>query len=64
MGGLPYIRDRRIPVSAVVGQLAAGRSIEQVLEDHPDLEHVDVLAALGYAASSVHELELPLTDSR
>ncbi len=64
MGGLPCIRDLRIPVSAVVGQLAAGRSIDQILEDYPDLEHDDVLAALEYAAAAVHERELPLTGSR
>lgn len=64
MGGLPCIRDLRIPVSAVVGQLAAGRSIDQILEDYPDLEHDDVLAALEFAAAAVHERELPLTGSR
>lgn len=64
MGGLPCILDLRIPVSAPVGQLAAGRSIDQVLEDYPDLEHDDVLAALEYAAVAVHERELPLTGSR
>ncbi len=26
MGGLPCIRDLRIPVSTVIGQLAAGRT--------------------------------------
>lgn len=61
MGGLPCIRDLRIPVSAVLGQLAAGRTVEEVLEDYPDLEHEDVLAALEYAAAAVQERELPLT---
>lgn len=64
MGGLPCIRNLRIPVSTVVGQLAAGRTIEQVLEDYPDLEHADVLAALEYAAAAVHGRELPVTGSR
>lgn len=38
----------------------AGRSsIEDVLADHPYLEHADVLAALEFAAAAVSERELP-----
>ena len=59
MGGLPCIRDLRIPVSAVVGQLAAGRSFEQVLAYYPDLEREDILAALAYAAAAVQGRGLP-----
>ena len=60
MGGLPCIRGLRIPVSTVIGQLAAGRTHEQVLEDFPDLGEQDVLAALEFAAAAVQERELPL----
>lgn len=60
MGGLPCIRDLRIPVSTILGQLAAGREAEEILEDFPDLEREDVLAALEYAAAAVQERELPL----
>lgn len=60
MGGLPCIRDLRIPVSAILGQLAAGREVEEILEDFPDLERDDILAALEYAAAAVQEGELPL----
>jgi uncharacterized protein (DUF433 family) len=60
MGGLPCIRDLRIPVSTVLGQLAAGRGVEEILEDFPDLEAEDILAALEYAAAAVQERELPL----
>lgn len=63
MGGLPCIRDLRIPVSTVLGQLAAGRTVEQILEDYPDLEREDVLAALEYGAAAVQERELPLTSA-
>ncbi|MGH3814521.1 MAG: hypothetical protein ACRDUV_19060 [Pseudonocardiaceae bacterium] len=31
------------------------------LEDFPDLEQADILAALEYAAAAVQERELPLT---
>lgn len=60
MGGLPYIRDLRIPVSTVIGQLAAGRTHEEILADFPDLEEADIVAALEYAAAAVQERELPL----
>ena len=60
MSGLPCIRDTRVTVSAVLGQLAAGRSIEEILVDYPYLERDDVLAALEFAAAAVQERELPL----
>jgi len=61
MQGLPCIRDTRVTVSAVLGQLASGRSVEQVIEDYPQLEREDVLAALEYAAAYTREREIPLT---
>lgn len=61
MGGVPCIRETRVTVSTVVGQLAAGRTIEQVLADYPYLERDDVYAALEYAAAAVSERSLPLS---
>lgn len=52
MRGLPSIRDTRVTVSAVLGQLAAGVSIDELLADYPYLEREDVLAALEYAAAA------------
>ena len=60
MGGLPCIRGTRVTVSAVIGQLAAGRSVDDVLADYPYLERSDVYAALEFAAAAVSERELPL----
>jgi uncharacterized protein (DUF433 family) len=60
MTGLPCIRDTRVTVSAVLGQLAAGRSTDEVLSDYPYLERADILAALEFAAAAVQERELPL----
>jgi uncharacterized protein (DUF433 family) len=37
MGGLPAIRDTRVTVAAVLGQLVAGRSIDQIVADYPYL---------------------------
>lgn len=60
MRGLPCIRDTRVTVSAILGQLAAGRSAEEVVADYPYLERADVLAALEFAADAVQDHELPL----
>lgn len=48
MGGLPCIRGLRIPVTTVLGQLAAGRTHEQILEDFPEFEEADIYAALEF----------------
>jgi uncharacterized protein (DUF433 family) len=60
MSGLPCIRDTRVTVSAILGQLAAGRDSAEVLADYPYLERADILAALEFAAAAVQERELPL----
>lgn len=60
MGGVPCIRDLRVTVSMVLGQLAGGMSTDDVLGDYPYLEHADILAALEYAAAIVNERELPV----
>jgi uncharacterized protein (DUF433 family) len=64
MSGLPCIRDTRVTVSAVLGQLAAGLSIPELLADFPYLDRADVLAALEFAAAAVQERELPLPTRR
>lgn len=60
MGGLPCVRGLRIPVTTIVGQLAAGRTHDEILADFPDLEEADIYAALEYAAGAVQEREIPL----
>ena len=49
-GGRPCIRDMRIRVTDVLGLLASGLSIKEILEEMPDLEAEDVLACLQFAA--------------
>ena len=50
MGGRACIRGMRIPVSVIVGQIAYGATIEEVLADYPDLEREDIQQALAYSA--------------
>lgn len=61
MGGLPCVRALRVPVATVVGLVAEGLSVAEILEAYPDLEAEDVAEALRYAADAVRERELPLT---
>jgi len=50
MGGRACVRGMRIPVSVIVGQVANGASVEEILEGYPELEPADVQQALQYAA--------------
>lgn len=60
MGGVPCIRDIRIPVSTVVGMVADGMTIAEILDAYPDLVLEDIQESLRYAAEAVRERELPL----
>ena len=48
--GQPVIRGLRYPVENLLQLLASGMSIEAILEDYPDLERDDLLAALEFGA--------------
>jgi len=50
MGGRACIRGMRIPVSVIVGQVAHGATVKEILADYPDLEAEDIRQALEYAA--------------
>ena len=47
-GGKPIIRGRRLAVEHVLGMLAAGDTIETLLEGYPWLEEEDVRACMLY----------------
>jgi len=48
-GGKPIVRGRRLAVDHVLGMLAAGDSIETILEGYPWLQREDIFACLLYA---------------
>jgi uncharacterized protein (DUF433 family) len=60
MGGVPCIRSLRIPIATVVGMVAEGMTVTEILASYPDLEREDVAEALRYAADAVQERALPL----
>jgi uncharacterized protein (DUF433 family) len=50
--GKPVIKGTRVPVDVIVGKLAGGMSMDQVLDEY-GLTREDVLAALAYAARAI-----------
>ena len=63
MGGKACLRGMRVTVGTIVGQIGAGRTMEQVLVDYPYLEREDVLQALRYAAWRSEEREVELASA-
>jgi uncharacterized protein (DUF433 family) len=49
-GGRPCIRSLRIRVKDILDLLASGASHAEILEDYPELQEGDIVAALQYAA--------------
>lgn len=60
MGGRACIRGLRVTVATILGLLAAGRSVEDILAAYSYLEKEDIQAALAYAAWRTQETEQPL----
>jgi uncharacterized protein (DUF433 family) len=60
MGGKACVRGLRVTVGMLVGQIGAGRTVEELLADYPYLEREDVLQALRYAAWRAEEREVAL----
>lgn len=52
--GKPVIQGTRVPVSVIVGAVAAGDSVEEVARDY-GITAEDVRAALSYAANLVDQ---------
>ena len=60
-GGRPIIRGRRIAVEHVMGMLAAGDTVEDLLEGYEWLEREDIQACMAYVSRVVsHEYFSPV----
>ncbi len=53
MMGKPVIAGTRIPVELILEKLAAGETIEQLLEEYPRLTREAVQAALYFASQTL-----------
>ena len=63
MGGKACIRGMRVTVGMIVGQIASGRNVAEVLADYPYLEQEDIMQALRYAAWRAEEREIRLASA-
>ena len=57
-GGRPCISGMRMRVTDILQLLSADASYEEILEDYPDLERDDILAAIAYAAHQTDRIVL------
>ena len=57
-GGRPCIQGMRIRVTDLLQLLSAGAPYEEILEDYPDLQREDILAAIEYAAHQTDHMVL------
>jgi uncharacterized protein (DUF433 family) len=58
--GKPCIRDTRISVYDVLSWLASGMTMQEILEDFPELTHEDILACLAFAAEKEHRIKIAI----
>ena len=53
MMGKPVVAGTRVTVELILEKLAAGESVEQILDAHPRLTREGVLSALDFAARAL-----------
>ena len=58
--GKPCVRGTRIWVSLLLDLLASGVSEREILNEYPQLQHEDILAAIGYGAEAARERIIPV----
>jgi len=61
--GKPCVRGTRIWVSLLLDFLASGAAIEEILENYPQLQPEDILAAIAYGAEMSRERYVDLPGS-
>lgn len=47
--GKPCVRGMRWPVEVIIDMLGTGMNIDEIIEDHPELEKEDILECLNFA---------------
>lgn len=60
MGGVPCIRDLRMPVATILEMLAEGYNPKAILKEHPELENEDIQEALHFVSELLRYREFPL----
>jgi len=59
MGGKPCIKGTRVTVSTMLGLMADGMSIPEILKDYPYITEEDLREVLRFAAWHAREMDLP-----
>ena len=49
-----------MPVASILAYLSGGMTIDEILEQWPELEREDIFQALGFAAAFMEEKVVPL----
>ncbi|MBN2541739.1 DUF433 domain-containing protein [bacterium] len=64
--GKPCIRGTRIWVSLILDFLANSMSVEEILEEYPQLTREDIQAAIAYGAEMSREryIEIPVSSNK
>lgn len=57
-GGKPIIKGTRMPVDLIVDFNQNGVSVEQIVEDYPELTREDIEAALAFAKREAARTEV------
>ena len=60
--GKACIRGTRMMVSAILDNLAAGVSADEILADYPSITREDIHAAVAYAAELANERIFPIPE--
>jgi uncharacterized protein (DUF433 family) len=57
--GKPCVRSLRMPVASILSYLSSGMTMDEILNEWPELEREDIQQALGYAAWVMEERIVP-----
>lgn len=56
--GKPCVKGSRISVYDVLGWLASGMTVDQILSDYPELKEIEIRACLAFAADKEHRIRI------
>jgi uncharacterized protein (DUF433 family) len=49
--GKPVVRGTRVLVANIIGAVAAGQTIQDILQDYPSIKELDIRACLEFAGN-------------
>jgi uncharacterized protein (DUF433 family) len=64
MGGVPCVRQLRIPVGTVLRLLAGGLTAGKILSEYPDLDEADIRECVRFAAAAAGTMYCRLYEDR